>query len=385
MDIAGSLELLRATGKGKDDDATSPYANRLRTLLEQPNKLQSWPVFRLQQVIYKKVFGYCPMLALKPVGFGNDSAIALVNLPPWLFDIEVNPNVNFFSISDEPAIKNYKFTFRGKVATFPIEDVLILADTAFMNEDKHFLLPTSRLVGQDMAISNICAAMEADNVLLKKKGPLGFISHDAGAVKDSVVGYLPMTEDEKMELQRSLNMYGLSLDAFQYAISRQAVKWNPMSFDVKGLGTKETLIAGAQALCHGYNYPYVLFEQSGTTYANGAQASKAVYQDNVIPSNMKDMKQYEKFFKAQENAVKILTWYDDLPVMQENKKEAAEAALAQDNALEKEYKNNLITKNQWLTARGYNTIADGDVYYKDEEDKEEPKEVDQPIEETDEE
>src|SRR5688572_7511202 len=67
-DITGDLEIYRKAGKGKETEATSPYAQRMKALLEQPNPLQSWEAFRAQQIVYKKVYGFCPMLAVMPAG-----------------------------------------------------------------------------------------------------------------------------------------------------------------------------------------------------------------------------------------------------------------------------------------------------------------------------
>lgn len=234
------------------------------------------------------------------------------------------------------------------------------------DEEYDFLLPMSRLVGLDMAVSNICAAMEADNVLLRKRGPLGFISHDAAATKDSVAGYIPMNSDDVADIQKALRMYGLSWDQFQHAITKQPVKWNPMSFNSAELQTKETVIAGTKAICQRFGYDYVLYEAGSATYANQDGAHKSLYQNVIMPTACKDMSKYNKFFKATENQAKITLCFDDVPILQEDEMKKGQAAKAWDDALLIEYNNNLITRNQWLTARGYDTVADGDKYKKDE-------------------
>lgn len=364
-DLTGELEILRKGGKGKDDYATSAYAQRLNTLFARPNPLQSWEQFRGQQIVYKKIFGFCPVLPVMPAGMdGMDKsfAIALLNLPPWRFDVVGTKKLIGQSKLDG-LIKEYKLTLFGNITTFTPDQIFILDDGFMQDESVDFLLPKSRLVGLDFAISNICAAMEADNVLLKKRGPLGFISHDAGAVKDSVAGYLPMSEKEKTEIQDALSKYGLNWQQYQYAITRTAVRWNPMSFDVNQLGTKETVIAGEKAICHRYGYSYILYEDSGATFANQSGAHKALYQNNIIPNANRDMGVYNAVFNAAENNAVITIDYDDLPILQEDEAQKAAAAKAWNEALLIEYTNNLITKNQWLTARGYDTIEGGDVYY----------------------
>jgi hypothetical protein len=215
------------------------------------------------------------------------------------------------------------------------------------------------LVGLDMAVSNICSAMEADNVLLRKKGPLGFISHDA-ATKDQV-SYTPMTVKQRNTLQKSLHEYGLSWDQYQYVISRVATRWNPMSFNVKELGTKETVEKCEKAICHRYRFPYTLYEEQDATYANGDNAAATLYQTNVIPNANKDANQYNKFFKAKENACKIVRNFDNVGALQEDRKDAAEADKAQNESLQLQYDNDLITLNQWREKMGYDTQPGGDV------------------------
>lgn len=365
-DTTGEVEILRYKGKGREDEATSPYATRLNKLFAQPNPLQSWEQFRGQQVVYKKIFGFCPVLPIMPSGVLDPSyCIGIINLPPWTF--EVIPTGKYTGQTTiEGIVKEYHCTILNEKKVFEPHELFILNDGLIQDDVRNFLLPKSKLVGLDMAVSNLCAAMEADNVLLKKRGPLGFISHDAAATKDAVAGYLPMTQTEKNELQTNLLQYGLSLSQFQYVISRQAVKWNPMSYDTNQLGTKDTIIAAEKAICHRYDYSYILYEDSGATYANQSGAHKSLYQNNVIPNANKDIEKYGMFFQAKDNNCEIKICFDDLPILQENELEKANAAKAWNDALLIEYNNNLITKNQWLTARGYDTVTDGDKYKKDE-------------------
>lgn len=370
LDLTGRVEITRYKGKGKQDLATNDWANNMRRLLKQPNPLQSWEQFRGQQVVYKKVFGYCPVLPIVPIGFEKQPWMAtmIINLPPWCFDVE--PTGKFMQSKLSEMIKTYKVTILGKTVEYTSDQVFILEDSFMQDEAKSFLLPKSRLCGLDMAVSNICAAMEADNVLLRKKGPLGFVSPDAQATKDALGGNMPMEPKEKQEVQDDLLNYGLSWDQYQYVVTRSAMKWVEMSYTVKELQTKETVVAGEQAICHRYAYPYVLYEQTGTTFANGENAQSNVYQDNVIPNNQKDLEKYNKVFQARENNCEITADFMYLSCLQEDELQKAKAAVEVDKALEIEWKNNLITLNQWRVARGYETTTDGDIYYKDTAGKE---------------
>lgn len=372
-DLTGKVEILRATGKGRDNFATNEWAQRMNTLLEQPNGLQSWEQFRGQQTIYKKTHGFCPVLPILPVGFENQPwmALALINIPPWLFKTVSTRNPITTTIRIEDFVKEYQCTILGRTTTLRPDQVMILEDGFAQDENTDFILPLSRLVGLDMAVSNICAAMEADNVLLRKKGPLGFISHDA-TTKDQV-SYTPMSKAYRNELQKALRGYGLSWDQFQYVISRQAAKWVPMSYNPKELGTGETIVRCEKAICHRFAFPYILYEETDTTYANGDNAAATVYQTNVIPNNTKDLNKYNKFFKAKENVCKITGNFEDVGALQEDKQAAAEARKIEDEALAIEYANDLITLNQWRERLGWDTVEGGDVL------KSQLAETDQPL------
>lgn len=363
-DLTCDIEITRLNGKGKDNVLTSDWAKRVLNLLENPNPLQSYEQFRGQQLVYKRIFGYCPVLPLLPLGYSTDpsDAVAMINIPPWCFEpIVKHPNV-YFGTKLEDYISGWRVNILGREAVLAPNDVFILKDGFFNDELEQFILPKSKLVGLDMAVSNLCAAMEADNVLLRKKGPLGFISDDPGT-KDNVAGYLAMSKIQKKNLQSALTRYGLGWNQYQYVVSRRAARWNPMSYDVKQLGTKETVTASEKAICHRFAYPYVLYEEQDATYANAASALKSCFTNNVIPNNKKDYKEFAKHFKASENNGKIIGNFDKVAAFQEDEKFRGEAKYQMNQGLQIEWMNDVITLNQWRTAQGYDTTTDGDIYY----------------------
>jgi hypothetical protein len=361
-DLTSELEITRVSGKGKEQEATGTWAMNMRKRFAKPNPLQSWEQFRGQQVAYKRVFGFCPVMPIVPIGFTPDNATAIINLPPWLFDAVPQDNISIFASDINEIVKHWTLTIWGSTIQLRPEWVFILEDSFMMDESSKLILPQSKLVGLDMAISNICAAMEADNVLLRKRGPLGFVSHEP--TKD-VVGALPMLPEDKLELQQDLQQYGLSWSQFLYVISKAPARWNPMSFDTKQLGTKETVVAGEEAICHRYGYPYILYRESDATYANGAQAATSVYYNNVIPNANKDASKYNQFFKSEENNAEIEFCFDDVPFLQDDEETKQNARKARNENCQIEYDNNLITLNQWREKMGYDMVPGDDVYKRD--------------------
>ncbi len=355
----------------KDDDtrevSQSGYAKRMKKLLKRPNPMQTWTQFRAQQVTYKKSYGFCPIFPVMPAGmsFKDDPSFAqsLWNLPPWL--CRLTPTRKIFGQLDQRGIiETLEINILGQTITLQGDQFFTIDDGYMVDENNSYMTPMSKMVGLDWNVSNILAAMEADNVLLRKKGPLGFVSHDAAAVKDSVAGYIPMTKMQKQELQQSLSQYGMSWNQFQYVISRQAVKWNPMSFNAGELQTKETVKQGIDGICDRYNYPRVLLANvAAGTPSSQETALKYLYQNNVVPDNYGDMEEYNYYFKMQENGIEITTTFDHLPVLQEDANRANLALKAKTDATSTQYLMRIITLNRMRTIMGEVTVEGDDKYY----------------------
>lgn len=327
-DVQGKPKVMRLGGKGAAKELSSDYGKQMARLFKRPGPLQSYNSFRSQQYVYKKIFGFCPVLPVVLPGFEAQPWMArvMINIPPWLFDpLSIAVATNPQSSDPNVASSGYAATILNKRVTFKESDLIILRDGHMTDESTNFLLPLSRLVGLDWAVSNLCKAMEADNVLLSKKGPLGIFSHDPKT--DPIAGYEPMMAADKKELQESLQGYGLSLPQYQWLVSRSAIRWQPMSFDTKQLGTKETIQQCEKAICHDFDLPYILYEESESTYTNNGDGAEAgVFEGNIIPGNEEDMEEYERFFKAEENNAEFVGDYSKVGALQADKTLEADVA-----------------------------------------------------------
>jgi len=75
-------------------------------------------------------------------------------------------------------------------------------------------------------------------------------------------------------------------------------------------------------------------------------AHKALFQNNVIPNNRMDIADYNNYFKCEENNCRIEMDFSTLAIMQEDELHKAQAVYENAKALELQYKNDIITKNQ---------------------------------------
>jgi hypothetical protein len=362
-DINGELEAIKTDGT--EDYSQSNTVKRLMNLLNRPNPIQSWEDFRAEQVAYKKIFGFCPVFPIIPKGFTDPTyATSIWNLLPWLCTPQINSDFNIYSTSGTP-VKRWTMSIFGQAVTIDGDKIMMLTDGIVKDSGTQYMLPLSKVAGLDYAVSNCCYSQEADNVLLRKKGPIGAWSHDP--LTDSVKGYLPMKQEEKLELQKDLAEYGLSWDQFQFLVTRQRVKYVSAGFNVKELMTKETFNQGVEIICDKFGVPAELLSFKDAKYENRAAAEKFMYQNVIIPGNTRDMRVYTNFFGLNklDTPVKLRCDFDELPIMQDDMGASAKAMLDKTDAVNNQYKDGYITKNMARQQLGYDSIEGQDYYYTD--------------------
>lgn len=358
-DTNGKIVVLDKDGAVRKNYTKTPNLNRVVNLLKNPNPLQTWEEFNSQQVVLCKIFGYCPVFALGPAGYGRDKSYTkyLWNLNP--FYCTPNVNIDFDPFGDYIAsnpIKSWTVSIYNHNFTIPAEDIILVKDGFIDSSNNIFGLPISKVAGTDFMVSNICAALEADNVLLKKKGPLGIFSFDA---KPDMAGWKPLSTAQKKEVQEDLQNYGAQWGKFQYVVSKQPLKWSPTSFNVEELGTKNTVRQGIDGICDRFGYPAELMSGKNATYENRNSAEKFLYQNNIIPFSLRRMARYCQFFQIEGLALD----YNHLPVLQEDLLKAGQARKALSEALQIDWVGGLISYNEWRKELGYDEIPGKEAYF----------------------
>jgi len=349
-----------------DEDTMVPIKNinkipklaRIRKLFKKPNPWQTWEEFDGEQTVLCKIFGYCPVFAIGSSSLDRSFTKAFVNLNPVICTPIANDSFDIFK--EESQIKHWVLSIRGKTYEIPSKDILLIKDGFISKGDSEMGLPVSKVHGMDFFVSNILAAMEANNVILKKKGPLGVFSYDAP--KD-IAGYIPATPEHKDSLQEDLARYGLTMGQLQYVISKMPIKWNAMSFNLRDLMTKEIIRDGIDGICDRFGYPAELMSGKNATYENRSSSEKFLYQNNIIPYSLRKMTRYTQFFDL--DGVLIQKSYKHLPVLQEDIVKAGEAYRAENDGLQVEWESGMITWNQWQMKKERDAVPGMDIYYPD--------------------
>ncbi len=334
------------------NEATGDIAKRIRKLMTRPNPLQTWKQFDAQGYIYQQIFGYCPVLAIKPVGFKeNYYASALWNLPPFMCEIK-ETNAIFYQTGVEGIIQSITLKYKNQETELDPRDVLILRD--FTPSFKTLVLPDSRLRALEMPVNNIIGAMESRNVLINYRGALGILSPE----KDQF-GVAPINDDAKIELQRDFLRYGLTREQWKFIISSAALKWQQMGIPTKDLMLMEEVIESTKMIADGFNYPPQLLGIIDPKYDNWSAAEQGLYQNAILPESESNYDQWNDFFKTADNGLAIYKDFTHVAALQADQVKLATARLTLNQAKKIEWETGLITLDDWKEALGDEPLPDG--------------------------
>jgi hypothetical protein len=355
--LNGATNITTLDGK----EAKSPQANKIAALLKRPNPLQSWSQFEMQVYVNTMLYGYTVVLPIKPAGFPNIDAKQLWAIPGNMIVITESENL-FFSYSNAivKTIDKIELVYKDTRTELNVDDVFIMKDV--MPSFSSIVLPQSRIQAQQKPINNIIGAFVSRGVLITNRGPRFVVSNGG---KDAM-GVMPMTPDEKLELQNEFKYrFGLMQNQSQAIITSATANVQTVGFDVKQLGLFEEVNDSSSMLCIGLGFPKFLAGLSDPTFNNQDTAEKALYQRFIIPESVSFYDQWNSFFSTDTYGIKLGKDYSKLPVLQEDRINLGRARAYMNQALVIEWYNNIITANEWLLANGQPAKTGFDIYYHD--------------------
>ncbi len=346
--INGKTFITDADGK----EVKTDYANKVRALLHKPNALQNGKQFEAQAAIYLRLFGYCVILPIKPVGFKNEEATALWIIPPYMCRLEFAKQT-FFNLK-KGFIQKIVVKYGNEETTLLPDDVIILRDIT--PGFSTLFLPESPIKPLQQNISNLIGLYNSKGMLINYRGALGILSPELDPE-----GAIAQTPEEKEEIQNGLMRYGLKNNQWKFIVASSAMKWQQMGVPYRDLMLTEWAEDDTMVICDGFNYPFRLLASTKSSSMNGTEVEsfkKILYQDFVIPFAEMIYEQLSEAFGAPENNCKIEKDYSHVPALQEDDVKKATARLMLNNALKVEYEAGLLTLNQWLEKLGEDNIGE---------------------------
>jgi phage portal protein BeeE len=328
------LAAMFANGKFKMQKIGNPELIELNSdiakLLENPNVLQGQNPFLKQYltqlIVYGNQFIYknqASRLAVPNSLLNISSAMVKPVLTGKLFD----------QVSIDGIVKNYEYTENGILKTFETNQILWSKISDLDNN----LIGHSPLKAMKYPLSNTVAALQYLNVISSEKGAIGVLSSQS---KDAM-GALPMTSEEKLELERAYRQEnGIEDNQKKIHITTGSVTWSPMSYPTKDLLLLEQIDANFLTILHVLGANPNLFVNS--TYENLKHGLIMTHNDTIVPYSDGFTQALGEFIGITKGYRLVLD-YSHLPYLQTDKVETANTFSTVSTALNSLVSSGIIT------------------------------------------
>jgi hypothetical protein len=321
-----------------DRDGNKVTNHWLLDLIQKPNPMQSWAdvVYSLSvnDALYSNSFAYSPLRSF------NQRNI-MVTLPSGKMEITTTGRT-LKQMDVDGLIDSFRFKYDNEsFEKLDINDVVYLTTADGMN----LIRPTSKIDALKYPLSNIKASYHKRNVLLENIGAIGILS----AQKSDIGGSIPMTPEEKSEIQR--DWYSRSKD--ELIITESQVNWQPMSYPTRDLMLFEELTADKLAIIDAYGLNYNLFSSDkGATFSNVKDSIRMCYTDTIIPETQQMYDTIMQQFKLTDEGYKLIADFSHLPVLQDDEVSREQAMTARVNNYSTMLRDGVITSEQYAAEFG---------------------------------
>jgi hypothetical protein len=310
----------------------------LLDLIAKPNPMQSWAdvVYSLSvnDALYSNAFAYSPLRSF------NQRNI-FVTLPSGKMEISTTGRT-LKQMDTEGLISGFRFKYDNEgFENLQVQDIVYLTTADGMN----IIRPTSKIDALKYPLSNIKASYHKRNVLLENIGAIGILS----AQKSDLGGSIPMTPEEKHEIQR--DWYARSKD--ELIITESQVNWQPMSYPTRDLMLFEELTADKLAIIDAYGLNYNLFSSDkGATFSNVKDSIRMCYTDTIIPETQSMYDTIMQQFKLTDEGYKLIADFSHLPVLQDDELSKEQARTAKVNNFSTMLRDGVISSEQYAAEFG---------------------------------
>lgn len=355
--------------KGKESQTA--VAKALRKRLANPNRIQSGRMFRAQGKVYKQIYGYCPVLIMKPAGFENDiTKWTMWNIPPWMLQVE--DTTEPFYTSTGPIFKSIRLTYLGYSIELNPDNVFFLKENQVStttynltsnSQNASLFLPDSKLLYVEKNIDNLIASLNSRGSITRNRGPQWILSNDSGDAGGE--GVFPINPEAKEDLQKDFLQYGIMSGQRKAIITDAKLKLQTVGFDVAQLKLLEGEVQDAKFIADELNFPPYLLGLVDAKFDNQEIAERNLYVNSIIPDSESEDEQWSQLFGLDELGLKITTDFSHLPAMQENITEQGRGRWYMNQGILIEWLQDGITWNRWRVLLGEDTVDGMDLYYSD--------------------
>lgn len=326
-------------------------------LFSKPNPLQIHKELVYEAVCYEILtgknffyFNHNNLLALldtKP-----KRTITWSNLAASHVIIDTFKNIDPYSATSmSDFIQQYRIpTADGKYRIFPSEKVVPILNRD-LKKPFDFNKTIPLIKGADKAIKNLIPVYEARGKIYIKGGPQGaWVSKKAD--ND---GLKAISTAEKKEAVDEMNReYGLTGNRSPVAVLKAPMDFIRAGSSIQELQPFEETLQDAVAIYATLGIPrHHVPSKDHSTFSNAKEDDKQFYTSVVIPWAKRYADIFTEAFEYRKERRYIKPNFEHIEVLQENKKEKADVDKVNTTTYELQWKNGVITLNDWIVASGY--------------------------------
>lgn len=351
--------------------SVKPIAKAYNKLFKKPNPIQTGMQFEAQTDVYKQIYGYCPVLFIKPIGFEQSpDKWTMWNIPPWMIQVMDNQEL-FFNTGLKP-FKSVYLSYMGERVELDQDNLLFIKEnqiaTSLFNsnssaENVSMFLPDSKIFSIEKNINNIVSSLNSRGALIAERGPQWILTNDSSGSADG--GDFPVDPTYKTQLQNDFRSYGIMKGQKKAIITDAKLKLQTAGFDVAQLKLLEGEIQDAKVICDALNYPPELLGLIDSKYDNQDIAERALYINSIIPDSESEDEQWASFLHFEELGLVLKTDFSHLPALTQNIAEIGKGLMYMNTGLLVMWLQDLLTWNEWRLKLGMDTTPGMDKYYSD--------------------
>lgn len=346
------------------DDSVVWRNKEINKMLVKPNAFESWYRTMWKHYAYKLITGNSFIRAAMPDTFAEtlslykwcDRYITLEE--PYVVIDYKNLQADIYGVADIEDVVNCYYHDYCTLRREPIAPRMIFhdKDDAFGRVQGDPLRVKSRLTSVLKAISNLIAVYEARNVIYVKRGGLGWLVSE---MTDEMGSRALNSAEKKQILEEADKMYGFGEGKYPYGISDVKLSFVRTNLSISDLQPFDETLADAVAIAGAYGIPPVLIPRKDqSTYANQANAEKAVYSSVIIPLVQRFCQEFTHFLGLDEDGLYLDADFSDVDCMQAGKKEEQEVHKLIGDRCKVEFESALISMNDWRAQQGYERVED---------------------------
>lgn len=347
-----------------DDDSVVWNNEAVNRILVKPNSFDTWYRTLWKHFAYKLVTGNSFIKAAMSDAFAGAKTLykwcdRYVTLEEPYVTIEYKRQMgDIYGVSDVEDVVQCYYHDYGQFVHRPIAPQCVFHDVddtfGFYNGDP--LKAKSRLCSVLKAISNLIAVYEARNVIYVKRGGLGWLVSEMA----DDMGSRALTSTEKKQiLEEADKMYGFGEGKYPYGISDVKLSFVRTNLSITDLQPFDETLADAVVIAGIYGIPPVLIPRKDqSTYANQANAEKAVYSSVIIPLVQRFCQEFTHFLGLDQDGLYIDADFSGVDCLQAGKKEEQEVHRSIADRCKIEFESGVITLNDWRAQQGYQRVED---------------------------